>query len=288
MATSLTQRGPNASAPARLPSLQTSRVADPNVRQALDALREWVEVRLGSRGDVFERAVTRREFDPQVDAILNRLKAVDEILQSLGGTTSSSSGTAASSLAAVRNELRAATRDYQAKDDAIRTSLSALGAALDSGLEALRVAMQAAAAGLQGDIDRLRALVGVDGSVTPPAAGASLSTVNVWTKNQTVEEVTLTDAATVTIDATLSNNFELTLGGNRTIANPTGLTKGMVINLVLRQDAIGSRIPTWGAMWDFGLAGTPVLSTGANKVDFVSAYYNGTAAKLLAVFRKSA
>lgn len=113
-------------------------------------------------------------------------------------------------------------------------------------------------------------------------------TKNVFTKAQVIDEVTLTDAATVAIDATASNNFQLTLGGDRTIANPTGMVKGQVVNIVLKQDATGNRLATWGSKWDFGLAGVPVLSTGANKIDFVSAYYNGTADRLLATFRKSA
>lgn len=119
-----------------------------------------------------------------------------------------------------------------------------------------------------------------------PAEAAAA--VQVFTANISITEVTLTDAATVTIDAALSNNFQLTLGGNRTLANPTNLTSGMVINLVLKQDATGSRTVTWGAKWDFGLAGTPTLSTGASKVDFISAYYNASADKLLATFRKAA
>ena len=73
----LTNRGANANQPARLPSLQTARVADPQVQRALESLREWVEVRLGSRGDAFERALTLREFE-QV------LSPIQEYLRKLG------------------------------------------------------------------------------------------------------------------------------------------------------------------------------------------------------------
>lgn len=59
----LSARGPNANAPAKLPGLQAIRVKDPETQKALEALREWVEVRLGSRGDKFEKAVTLREFE---------------------------------------------------------------------------------------------------------------------------------------------------------------------------------------------------------------------------------
>lgn len=62
----LSQRGPNATTPAKMPGIQTSRVADPSTRQALEALREWVEVRLGSRGDKWERAVTERRLEERL------------------------------------------------------------------------------------------------------------------------------------------------------------------------------------------------------------------------------
>lgn len=59
----LAVRGPNAKPAAKLPGLQTTRVQDPQVQKALDSLREAVEVRLGSRGDPFERAATMRDLE---------------------------------------------------------------------------------------------------------------------------------------------------------------------------------------------------------------------------------
>lgn len=69
-------RGPNAKAPAKLPALQAVRVADPQVQKAIEALREWVEVRLGSRGDPLERAVTAREL---AQALAPLQKAIDDL-----------------------------------------------------------------------------------------------------------------------------------------------------------------------------------------------------------------
>lgn len=281
----LTRRGANATTAARLPGIQTSRIEDPNVRQAVDALRESIEVRLGSRGDKFERAVTFREFDPQVAEIQRRLVALEQALGSADGASASTTTPASSSgLATVRNELAAAISDYKRTDAAIQQQLSGERAAIDGGLGDLRSLINDGLALVREEITVLRGLV----NAATRAAAIGLSSVNVFTAAQVIDEVTLTDGATVTIDADVSNNFQLTLGGNRTIANPTNMRKGGVINLVLRQDGTGSRTVTWGAKWDFGAAGTPVLSTGANKVDFVSAYYNATADKLLAAFRKSA
>lgn len=69
--------GANAKVPARLPALQSARVEDPQVQKALEVIREWLEVRLGSRGDPFERAVTKRELEQTLD------DTVKPILESL-------------------------------------------------------------------------------------------------------------------------------------------------------------------------------------------------------------
>lgn len=102
-----------------------------------------------------------------------------------------------------------------------------------------------------------------------------LATVNVFTKNQCVTPVVLTDGANIAVNASLSNNFSVTLGGNRTLDNPTNLTAGMVLNFAIDQDATGSRTLAYGNLYKFP-GGTPVLSTAASAKDFISAYYDGT------------
>jgi hypothetical protein len=86
---------------------------------------------------------------------------------------------------------------------------------------------------------------------------------------------TLTDGATVNWNAALGQVATLTLGGNRTIANPTNMKVATYI-LYLVQDATGSRTVTWGTAykWPGGVA--PVLSTGANKRDIISFISDGT------------
>lgn len=100
--------------------------------------------------------------------------------------------------------------------------------------------------------------------------------------------ITLTDAATVAWDASQGFNATVTLGGNRTIGAPTNLMDGLTYCLELVQDATGSRVPTWNSTWDFGLAGTPVLQTAANKRDRVFAIYRSASGKLHASFNKGA
>ena len=80
---------------------------------------------------------------------------------------------------------------------------------------------------------------------------------------------TLTDGATVTPDFAASNNYTLTLGGNRTIANPTNLTAGLSGSIFLVQDGTGSRTAAWGSYWNFAGGVAPVLTTAASAVDRV-------------------
>ncbi len=108
--------------------------------------------------------------------------------------------------------------------------------------------------------------------------------VNTYTKAQGVTPVPLTDAASIATDGSLSNNFTLTLGGNRTLANPTNLVAGHVYNWIITQDATGNRTLAYGALFKWQGAITPVLSTAPGSVDMISAIYDGT--RLVASFGK--
>lgn len=78
---------------------------------------------------------------------------------------------------------------------------------------------------------------------------------------------TLTDGATITPDFNTSNNFTVTLGGNRTLANPSNLTAGQSGSIFIVQDGTGSRTLAYGTQYDFIGGTAPTLSTGANAVD---------------------
>ena len=86
--------------------------------------------------------------------------------------------------------------------------------------------------------------------------------------------VALTDAATIAIDASLGNEFDLTIAGNRTLGAPTNPVDGKVINIRIKQDGVGTRTLAYNAIWKFPGAVAPVLSTGAAAVDRISAAYN--------------
>lgn len=98
----------------------------------------------------------------------------------------------------------------------------------------------------------------------------------------------LTDAATITWNCANGYNATVTLAGNRAIGAPTGLYDGLPICLELVQDGVGSRVPTWSSVWDFGASGTPVLQTAANKRDLVFAIFRSATGKLHASFLRGA
>lgn len=111
---------------------------------------------------------------------------------------------------------------------------------------------------------------GVIGSNTP-AAGTftSLNTnaANTWSKAQRGIFTTLTDASTVAIDLSASNNFNLTLGGSRTLGIPTNPVANQTGVISIRQDITGSRTLAYAWPYMFPGGAAPVLSTGKLVLD---------------------
>lgn len=88
---------------------------------------------------------------------------------------------------------------------------------------------------------------------------------------------------TVTWDVAGNANLYATtaLTGNITLSNPTGLTTGQVINLMIKQDGTGSRTVTWGTYFTWpaktgGAVTAPTLSTTASTADILTFVYDGT------------
>lgn len=115
---------------------------------------------------------------------------------------------------------------------------------------------------------------GLIGERNAPSVGvALLAQANIFTRGQTVTPVTLTDAATIATDASLSNTFLVTLGGNRTLGNPTNLQNGQILNWLVTQDGTGSRTLAYGSLFRWAGGVAPTLSTAANARDHISAQY---------------
>lgn len=93
--------------------------------------------------------------------------------------------------------------------------------------------------------------------------------------------VALTDGATITPDFALGNNFSVTLGGNRTLANPSNLTAGQSGVITITQDGTGGRTLAFGSYWKFPGGTAPSLTTTAAAVD-VLAYYVESSTRITA------
>jgi hypothetical protein len=93
--------------------------------------------------------------------------------------------------------------------------------------------------------------------------------------------VALTDGATIATDASLGNYFRVTLGGNRTLSNPTNMVDGQKCIWEIIQPASGGPWTiTLGSAFALGTdISSTTLTTTASKRDFLGAIYNSTATK---------
>lgn len=120
--------------------------------------------------------------------------------------------------------------------------------------------------------DGTNVLAAVSGFESSDPTIAKTGQNNTFTKAQRGAVVPLTDAATVALDLSLSNNYSLDIGGNRTLGNPTNAVAGQSGIIAVTQDGVGSRTLGYGSQYKFA-GGTPiVLSTAVGSVDLI-AYY---------------
>lgn len=105
-----------------------------------------------------------------------------------------------------------------------------------------------------------------------------------WVPSAVSGPIQLTDAATIVVDGTKGNHFFVTLGGNRTLGNPTGLVDGQPLLFEFIQDATGSRTLAYSSMFAFGTdVPSAVLTTTANKRDFLQGVYRSSTNKIYAL-----
>lgn len=121
-----------------------------------------------------------------------------------------------------------------------------------------------------------------DSALQPSAIGVTVQGYDVnttktnakqnFTAQQRAMAGTLTDGATINWDGDVNGQIvALTLAGNRTMAAPTNIQQYAMYMMRITQDATGSRlISTWNGAFKFGGAGAPVLTTTAEKTDWLS------------------
>jgi len=113
------------------------------------------------------------------------------------------------------------------------------------------------------------AVVDVSADATKKISVANLVTAQArtYTAAQRGEITTLTDAANISVDLAASNNFTVTLAGNRTLDNPTNIVAGQSGSIFIVQDGTGSRTLAYGSYYDFAGGTAPTLTTDASAVD---------------------
>lgn len=88
--------------------------------------------------------------------------------------------------------------------------------------------------------------------------------------------VNLTFAASIAVNGDAGNVFEIDMGGNATLLNPTNLKAGATYTFIIKQDANGGRELNFGTAYKFFGGITPILSSNANAVDILTFLTDGT------------
>ena len=118
-----------------------------------------------------------------------------------------------------------------------------------------------------------------DSSLSFPA----LSAANTFTATQSGSITALTDGSTISVNLAANNHFSVTLGGNRTLANPTNIVAGTSGSFFITQDGTGSRTLSYSSYYDFAGGTAPTLTTTASKIDRID-YIARTTTSLHCVF----
>ncbi len=101
------------------------------------------------------------------------------------------------------------------------------------------------------------------------AASKAITPANAWSAAATVA---LTDAATIAVNMSSFLNATVTLGGNRTLGNPTNPKVGQSGFIQITQDGTGTRTLAYASNWEYagGIGAIPALSTTAAAVDVLT------------------
>jgi len=116
----------------------------------------------------------------------------------------------------------------------------------------------------------------VNGSTGAISNIAVTNSAQTFTAAQRGTVSALTDGATITPDFATANNFSVTLGGNRTLANPSNITAGQSGVIIITHDGTGSSTLSFGSYWKFPAGTAPTLTTTASKVDALVYYCEST------------
>lgn len=181
--------------------------------------------------------------------------------------------------------VQAAIQELDTEKQPLDAELTAIAGLSANGLITRTSSSTAAARTITGTTNVITVTNGDGVSGNPTLTVGSLvartDTVQTFSVAQRGAITTLTDGATITPDFAATNHFQVTLGGNRTLANPTNQTAGQSGAIRIVQDGTGSRTLAYGANWKFPAGAAPVLTTTANAVDIL-VYFVESASRITA------
>lgn len=117
-----------------------------------------------------------------------------------------------------------------------------------------------------------RVLTAPDADVTI----AGLEAAQEFTKTQNFNATTLTDAASISWDASTNQVTSVTIADSRTMAAPTNMVDGAVYVITVIQDGTGGYTMSWNAVFKFAGATAPVVTATANARDTFVFISDGT------------
>ena len=134
------------------------------------------------------------------------------------------------------------------------------------------------ASNLGGGTGWYQAKVGSDLQLKSAVAGYGIAiTTNGTTENTLSAKTTvttLTDVATVAVNADAGPQYELTVAGNRVLGNPTNATAGKRLEIIVSQDATGGRLLNFDSNW-VPVGKTFQIAQAANAVSKITAVARG-------------
>jgi hypothetical protein len=86
--------------------------------------------------------------------------------------------------------------------------------------------------------------------------------------------VALTDAATIAVDLSTGINFSVTLGGNRTLGNPTNTKVGQTGMIRVTQDGTGGRTLAFASNYKFAGGTAFSIDTTASRISYLNYFVN--------------
>jgi hypothetical protein len=183
----------------------------------------------------------------------------------LVGSELGSDGVALVSGAAAQNTANAALSSSAVALASGNAALSSAATAQASGNAALTSAATAQASGNA-------ALTGLNSRVSK--AGDIVSGTLVVTSQSYGTVTTFVGSGVINLNLRTTNNHEITLQGNSTLAAPVGPSGGQSGSILVRQDNTGSRLLSYSGGWAFAGGTAPTLTTTASGVDLLVYYVN--------------